>query len=99
MKTVSLALAALWSLSSALGCRSTRATPDECARILDRIVDLELHERGFRDPALASRKRDDVRRLLAPEIAECAGKPLRSGALACVEHATSTEQISHDCLR
>ncbi|HVW27861.1 MAG TPA: hypothetical protein VHC69_20990 [Polyangiaceae bacterium] len=87
------------SVFGVLGCRSGRATADDCARILDKIVELELHERGFRDPVLLQRKRDELRRRLGSELDECEGKSMRAGAIGCVEHATTTEEISHQCLR
>jgi hypothetical protein len=89
----------LCSIPGTLGCRGSRATASECAQVLDKIVDLELSERGFRDPELARRKRDELRRALGSELAECTGKPIGTGALACVQRATSTEQVSHECLR
>jgi len=81
------------------GCRRHAATPDECALILDRIVQLELHELGFRDPALAARKSSELQRTLAPELRSCQGVRIRENAIPCVQRATSTEEISHRCLR
>ncbi|MGD0835225.1 MAG: hypothetical protein ABSB49_01105 [Polyangia bacterium] len=90
---VAVGAAALW------GCYGQRASASDCARILDRIVELELRERGFHDAALLERKRVELRRSLARDLDECRGKPLRRDALACVSRATSSEQISHLCLR
>jgi hypothetical protein len=87
------------ALVGVLACRSTRATADDCARILDKIVELELHERGFRDPVLLQRKRGEFHRRLGSELIECEGKLMRADAIACVKHATTTEEISHRCLR
>ena len=87
-------------LTSALpACRRTRASSPDCERILDRVVELELAERGFRDQALLDRKRREMRDGLAAQLKECEGKHLNSGALACIAKAKSTEEISHQCLR
>lgn len=90
---------AILAITACIGCRRERATANDCARILDKIVELELREQGFRDAELTRRKRDELRRSLAPELRECEGKRLKAGALACVESASTTEQISHHCLR
>jgi hypothetical protein len=86
-------------LMPALFACGKRATPEDCGEIFDRIVEVELHERGFRDPALADLKRKELRTVLASELKECPGKRLKTGALACVRRATSAETMSHECLR
>jgi hypothetical protein len=80
-------------------CNAPRADEHSCDQIFDRIVALELHERGFRDPALQFRKQHELRRALAPELRQCEGKRLSTDALACVRRAKSTAEISHVCLR
>jgi hypothetical protein len=94
-----VALALFLLLAPALGCRRERATLALCQEILDRIVQLEMREAGFRDPALVQRKREELRKVLGPELKECEGKPIKSDALACVRTAPSAEEISHRCLR
>ncbi len=94
-----LALPLLGLFWCAGACRTERATPRLCAEILDRIIELELHERGFRDPALLQRTRDELGHELAPELMACAGMPVRPDTLACVARAASTEALSHRCLR
>jgi hypothetical protein len=81
------------------GCSRHRATDADCAEILDRIVELELAERGFRDPALVELKKDELHRVLAPDVKQCQGRALPTGALACVRAARSVEEISHRCLK
>jgi len=80
-------------------CSAEPATPRACETIFDAVVSHELSERGFRDPELLRRKRDELRRLLAPALARCPGKALRKGALACIPHTGSAEQVAHGCLR
>ena len=86
-------------VSCAMGCRRERATPEACAEILDRIVEIELNEQGFRDIALADRKKLELRRRFEPDLRRCAGGKLRPDALACVKSARTTEEIAHTCLR
>ena len=85
--------------SGLLSCRRERATSQDCDEMLERIVQLELEERGFHDPALIDRKRREMRNLLASELKECQGKRLKAGGLVCVRAARNTERISHECLR
>lgn len=91
-----LALAALLCCAA---CRGEPASAEDCRAILDRIVALELAEQGYRDPALARRKQEGFARSLAAELTACEGLPLPPGARDCVARATSSEQISHECLR
>jgi len=93
-------LAAIAIVAAGVGsCRGRPATPSECEEIVDRIVQLELEEKGYRDPVLADRKWREIRNLLGPELKECQGKRLRPDALRCVRLARNVEKISHECLR
>ncbi len=76
-----------------------RATRNECQTIFDRIVELELGEIGYRDPALAARKRRHLTWRHRATIAECIGRRLPPNALRCIQKAKSTEELSHQCLR
>ena len=86
-------------LVQGIGCRSRRATFEDCARIFERMVDVELEELGYRDPALSQLKRNQLKQRFAGEIGKCAGGKLSSHGLSCIETAQTTEQISHVCLR
>jgi hypothetical protein len=99
VKRLGCAAAVMIATLNLVGCRRSRATSEDCQEILDRIVQLEFEERGFRDPVLIDRKRREMRDLLASELKECTGKRLKAGALACVRSANNTAKISHDCLR
>lgn len=84
---------------SLLTCRSERASADDCAFILDRIVALELAEQGYRDPELTRRKQQEFARRFGPELQRCEGLSLPPGARDCIARAASAEEISHVCLR
>jgi hypothetical protein len=95
------ALLPLLLLATALaaGCGGRRATRDDCRAILDRLVDLELEERGFRDPALIARWRAEAEGAHAAELAACEGKRMPRTAIACIRSAASSEELSHRCFR
>jgi len=80
-------------------CRSRVATREDCQQILDRLVDLELQEKGFRDPVVADRWRREAETVHAADLAGCVGQRLPRDAMTCVQAARSSEQIAHDCLR
>ena len=82
-----------------IGCKRDSASAGNCKEVLDKIVELELKEKGFHDPALLERKLAEFRRSFATELRECEGKHLKEGAIACVRQAKSAEQISHQCFK
>jgi hypothetical protein len=84
---------------SLLACRRERLSTDGCRELLWRITDLELAERGFRDPALAARRKAELQVRLEPELRSCEGRRVRPGAMACARTARSAEELSHRCLR
>jgi hypothetical protein len=82
------------------GCdHRARATATDCVELADRMVALELLEQGYRDPVLLERKQRAMRAALAVELHQCEGRPLSVGAMACARAATTSEQLSHHCLR
>ncbi len=80
-------------------CAERQATPEECRAILDRIVEIELAEMGFRDSVLADRTKKRLARKYATDLSACIGRELSRGAMECVQDAPTNEQLSHDCLR
>ena len=80
-------------------CTDESATPDDCDAILTRIIELEIREQGYRDPALVERKQTQLRHAFADEIGRCVGRRLPQGAMECITTASSAEQVSHRCLR
>ena len=96
-RTNTRALLALVAVLAA-GC-SARASREQCERILERIVEIELVEQGYRDGVLVGRKQSEARRRFAPDVERCMGRRIPEGAMACIEAAEDTETLTHDCLR
>lgn len=82
-----------------IGCHRERMTAQDCGLILDRITELELAERGFRDPALAVRRKGEMRARLKGELDACVGRSVSRGAMDCALAAPSTEDLTQRCLR
>ena len=80
-------------------CARERATPRTCEMLLDRLIELELHEQGFRDWALAAKKKAELHRTFAADLLRCKGRPIRRDARSCIERATGAEEVSHQCLQ
>jgi hypothetical protein len=99
LQSGTVAIVTLLALADVGGCGRERATPEVCGQIVDRIVEVELAEQGFRDEALALRKKTEMRHMFDADLRRCAGGKLRAGALTCVRNAKTTEEISHVCLR
>ncbi len=88
------------ALAAALtgGCNDTRATPEDCGRILDRMVEIELTSQGYNDPVLLGRMRAELRDRYQPDLEACVGRLLHDGAMECVERARDIETLIHTCL-
>ena len=82
------------------GCSSRhQASEDECAAIIDQLVALQLRQTGFRDPVLEKARADELRPLLAPELAACRRLKFNESTVTCARKATSARDLAHDCLR
>jgi len=92
---------ALWIACVLLagGCRGGSASPEDCEVIFNRMMALEMHELGFRDPVLLKKRTAALSVKLRAELDQCPRRPLPTGALACVATAASIEELSHKCLR
>jgi len=88
----------LWLCFILMGCQTHPATQKDCETLVDRLVDVELSNRGFNDPVLTQKKRSYFRMQFADEIAHCIGRPLYKNSLTCTKTAPSTEAIAHQCL-
>jgi hypothetical protein len=98
MRVTSVVFAAV-ALVTLGACSGRRATEGDCQAILDRLVDIELREEGYMDPALSERWHATARTRFAAELAACRERRLPEGALACVARATTAEEVAHRCLR
>ncbi len=93
----SLLLLALIALP-VTGCRY--ATEQDCERIIDRIVELELKEQGITDPRLIEQRKTDTRQKKREELlAGCIGKRISESAMTCIDKAESARDITEKCLR
>jgi hypothetical protein len=80
------------------GCH--RATEAECEKILDRIVELELKDRGVTDPeTIKQRSAETKARKRDALIQSCVGKRISQGNLDCIQRAQSAPEITDKCLR
>lgn len=93
------ALAACAACSSGSLLERRRATVEECDHIFDRLVAVELAERGLHDPVLAERRTQVLRQKLEGERPACVGRPLGVGAITCIDRAVNAEEIVHGCLK
>ena len=99
LRVVSLALKLALTLAPVMlaGCAS-RATEQDCQRIFERIVELELVESGYRDPALLSCRRAELRTHFGELIRRCADRKKRPDLDRCMRAAKSAEHLVHRCL-
>lgn len=90
----------LWILLLILNsCGDGRpATAADCRVIFGRIVEVELRELGYRDPALSVRRARELSAPLAEQLRACEGRQISNAMLQCVNSAKTTEEISHTCL-
>lgn len=91
--------AATLALSSVAGCGVERATEADCVEILERIVELEIRELGYIDPALSERYQQSMRARYTSRVEQCVGRPIPADALQCIHQVDTAEAVSHDCLR
>ena len=80
------------------GCRRHAASAADCASVLERLVDLELAESGFRDPVLRARWQSELDRRFAPDLARCHGLRVHDDLVPCLASARTSEEITHRCL-
>ena len=89
---------AIGTLLVASGCR--RATEQDCQRIIDRIVELELEEQGITDPKLVEERKKATREQKQEELLSgCVGKRISESALTCIDNAKTSKEITEECLR
>ena len=99
MRRLGLVTALVAAALLASGCKPRRMSTSDCEVVLDRITEIELAERGFRDPVLTAQRRREMRRRFGSELRACHERRVRENAMTCVLGAKSSEELSHRCLR
>ncbi len=90
--------AAAVAAATLAGCHRHVATPADCRAILNRLVEMELVESGFRDPALVPRWQDELARRFDDDLRRCRAVHVRDDLAACLRAAQNPEQIAHQCV-
>jgi hypothetical protein len=80
-----------------LGCGRHRATHADCAAVLDRLVELELTESGYRDPIVRARWQADLQSRFSTDLGRCRGLMVRDDLARCLSTARNAEDIAHGC--
>ncbi len=93
------ALGALSLLATVAGCHRHAATADDCRAILDRLVEMELKEQGFHDPALVPRWQEELARRFDDDLARCRAVRVTDDLTGCLRSARDPEEIAHRCVR
>ncbi|MFL5308789.1 MAG: hypothetical protein ACJ8F1_26490 [Polyangia bacterium] len=95
--------AGMWAVAVAVallaGCHRHVATPADCRAILNRLVEMELAESGFRDPALVPRWQDELARRFDDDLRRCRAVRVRDDLTACLRTAQNPEQVAHRCVQ
>ena len=83
---------------AASGCNRHPASAGECEALLNRLIEIELSESGYRDPVLRTRWQNDFGHRFAVDLDRCRGRDVRSSLRSCLARAQSSEEIIHGCL-
>jgi hypothetical protein len=83
---------------SLCACHRHAASIEDCHAVLDRLIDLELSESGYRDPILRARWQQDLARRFAPDLERCRGLTVLDDLRACLASARTPEEVTHRCL-
>jgi len=86
-------------LAGLAGCHRHDATPADCRAILDRLVEMELAESGFHDPALVPRWQSELAHRFDDELRRCRSVRVRDDLPACLRAAQNPEQVAHRCMK
>lgn len=81
------------------GCHRHIASSGDCRAILDRLVEMELRESGYRDPTLAPRWQQELARRFEADLRRCQTLRVRDDLSGCLRVAQSPEEIAHHCLK
>jgi hypothetical protein len=86
---------ALLALSAAVGC-GRKATVEDCEQIVRRIAELELRDVVPREE-LGSEVQQAQEKFRERALADCVGRRITEGSLACVASAKTAETVIDDC--
>ncbi len=81
------------------GCHRHLATGPDCRAILDRLVEMELVESGFHDPALVPRWQDELARRFDDDLRRCRTIRVSDDLPECLRAAQNAEQVAHRCVK
>jgi hypothetical protein len=81
------------------GCHRHLASAADCSGLLDRLVELELKESGYRDPALGPRWQQELARRFETDLRQCRTLRVRDDFPNCLRGAQNPEEITHRCLK
>jgi hypothetical protein len=94
-----LSLAALAGFLTVGGCHRHAASAADCRAILDRLVEMELKEQGFRDPALVPRWQEELARRFDDDLRRCRAVHVGDDLGVCLQGAQNPEEIAHHCVK
>jgi hypothetical protein len=80
-----------------VGC-GRKATRDDCEVVVDKNVELQLKALGVTDPAIVTKRREEMRAAMRDDIDKCVGKRVTDGMMVCVKNAETADKIDK-CLR
>lgn len=90
----------LFALFAVAVCGCQQASTEQCERIVERIVQLELKQQGIRSPALLEKRTKETLAQKKHQWLEgCVGQRISQTAIDCINRATTPEQITDSCLR
>lgn len=91
-------LAWLAACVAALAGCGRKATREDCEIVVDRNVELQLKALGVVEPAVVTKRRDEMRASMKEDIDKCVGKRVTDAMIACVKNAETPDKIDK-CLR
>jgi hypothetical protein len=96
-KCLPLALVVLATAPALVAC-GRKATREDCEAVVDKNVELQLKALGVVDPAVVTKRRDEMRASMHEDIDKCVGKRVTDSMMSCVKNAETADKIDK-CLR
>ncbi len=98
MVPVFFAMQAVLAGGWALGCH--RTTEQDCEKVIDKMVELELRDQGVTDPLVLDDRKKTTREKKRDDLLKtCVGKRVSQSALSCIQSARHANEITDVCLR